>query len=68
MLKAGVCPLALADYEKNLHQLGVEAFESPDGFWEKLDRFPIVHNIVSTLGRFSPETETVVGAMHSMPF
>jgi hypothetical protein len=43
-LKAGGCPFVLAEHEKNLDQLGVEAFEPPDGFWEKLDHLPVVHH------------------------
>ena len=35
-LKAGGCPFVLAEHEKNLDRLGVEAFQPPDGFWEKL--------------------------------
>ena len=31
-LKAGGCPFVLAEHEKNLERLGVEAFEAPDGF------------------------------------
>jgi len=29
-----------AEHETNLHRLGVQAFEPPDGFWEKLDHLP----------------------------
>jgi hypothetical protein len=43
-LRARGCPFVLAEHEKNLDQLGVEAFEPPDGFWEKLDHLPIVHH------------------------
>jgi hypothetical protein len=43
-LKGGGCPFVLAEYEKNLDRLGVEAFEPPDGFWEKLDHLPVVHH------------------------
>jgi hypothetical protein len=42
-LKNGGSPLVLAEHEKNLEQLGVEAFERPDGFWEKLDHLPVAH-------------------------
>jgi hypothetical protein len=42
-LKVGGCPFVLAEHEKNLERLGVEAFEAPDGFWEKLDHLPVVH-------------------------
>jgi hypothetical protein len=41
-LKAGGCPLILAENEENLERLGVEAFEPPDGFWKKLDHLPVV--------------------------
>ena len=34
-LKAGGCPFVLAEHEKNLDRLGVQAFQPPDGFWEK---------------------------------
>jgi hypothetical protein len=43
-LKAGGCPFVLAEHEKNLERLGVEAFEPPAGFWEKLDHLPVVHH------------------------
>src|ERR1035441_2591909 len=43
-LKAGGCPFVLAEHEKNLDRLGVEAFQPPDGFWEKLDHLPVVHH------------------------
>lgn len=43
-LKAGGCPFVLAERQKTLEQLGVEAFELPDGFWKKLDRLPVVHH------------------------
>jgi hypothetical protein len=42
-LKAGGCPFVLAEHEKSLEQLGVEAFKPPDGFWSKLDHLPVVH-------------------------
>ena len=37
-LKAGGCPFVLAEHEKNLEKLGVEAFKAPDDFWKKLER------------------------------
>jgi len=43
-LKSGGCPFVLAEHEKNLDRLGVEAFEPPDGFWEKLDHLPVVRH------------------------
>src|SRR5450631_2960414 len=43
-LKAGGCPFVLAEHEKNLDRLGVEAFQPPDGFWEKLDHLPVVRH------------------------
>src|SRR6202049_2393682 len=43
-LKAGGCPFVLAEHEKNLDRLGVEAFKPPDGFWEKLDHLPVVRH------------------------
>jgi hypothetical protein len=43
-LKAGGCPFVLAEREKSLEQLGVEAFRPPDGFWSKLDHLPVVHH------------------------
>jgi Uncharacterized protein conserved in bacteria (DUF2252) len=43
-LKAGGCPFVLAEHEKNLERLGIEAFEPPDGFWEKLDHLPVVNH------------------------
>src|ERR1035441_10121380 len=43
-LKVGGCPFVLAEHEKTLERLGVEAFEAPDGFWEKLDHLPAVNH------------------------
>jgi hypothetical protein len=43
-LKAGGCPFVLAELAKNLERQGVEAFEPPDGFWEKLDHLPVVNH------------------------
>src|ERR1700694_5186612 len=43
-LKAGGCPFVLAEREKSLEQLGVEAFKPPDGFWSKLDHLPVVRH------------------------
>ena len=43
-LKAGGCPFVLAEHEKKLDRLGVEAFEPPNGFWEKLDHLRVVHH------------------------
>jgi hypothetical protein len=43
-LKVGGYPFVLAEHEKNLERLGVEAFEAPDGFWEKLDHLPVVNH------------------------
>ena len=43
-LKVGGCPFVLAEHEKTLERLGVEAFEAPDGFWEKLDHLPVVNH------------------------
>ena len=43
-LKGGGYPFVLAEHEKNLDRLGVEAFKPPDGFWEKLDHLPVVRH------------------------
>src|SRR6202140_2456680 len=43
-LKAGGCPFVLAEHEKNLERLGVEASEPPAGFWEKLEHLPVVRH------------------------
>lgn len=41
-LKAGGCPIVLAEHETILEQLGVEEIEPPEDFWGKLNRLPVV--------------------------
>jgi len=41
-LKQGGCPIVLAEHEQNLERLGIEAFDPPPDFWEKLDELPVV--------------------------
>jgi uncharacterized protein DUF2252 len=39
-LKGGGHPIVLAEQEQNLERLGIEAFEAPQDFWQKLKRLP----------------------------
>jgi hypothetical protein len=39
-LKGGGHPIVLAEHEQNLERLGIEAFEAPQDFWQKLKRLP----------------------------
>jgi uncharacterized protein (DUF2252 family) len=41
-LKRGGRPYVLAEREKNLEKLGIEAFKAPDDFWDKLDALAVV--------------------------
>jgi Uncharacterized protein conserved in bacteria (DUF2252) len=41
-LKEGGCPFVLAEHEKNLEGLGMEAIKPPQDFWKTLLREPIV--------------------------
>jgi hypothetical protein len=41
-LKTGGCPFVLAEHEKNLEQLGIEAIKPPQDFWDKLINNPAV--------------------------
>jgi hypothetical protein len=41
-LKEGGCPIVLAEHEQNLERLGIEAFDPPPDFWEKLNELPVV--------------------------
>jgi uncharacterized protein (DUF2252 family) len=41
-LKAGGCPFVLAEHEKNLERLGIEAIKAPQDFWAKLVKNPPV--------------------------
>ena len=43
-LKRGGFPFVLAEHEKNLEKLGIEAIKAPDDFWKKLDELPVVHH------------------------
>jgi hypothetical protein len=59
-LKAGGCPFVLTEHEKKLDRLGVEAFEPPNGFWEKLDHLRVVHHglprdVKRVLGKTLPD-------------
>src|SRR6202040_1214417 len=38
------CPFVLAEEETNLEKLGIDAIRSPQGFWQKLNARPTVHN------------------------
>jgi Uncharacterized protein conserved in bacteria (DUF2252) len=41
-LKQGGCPMVLAEHQQNLERLGIEFFDPPPDFWQKLNRLPIV--------------------------
>ena len=41
-LKAGGCPFVLAEQEKNLERLGIEAIKPPQDFWAKLVKNPSI--------------------------
>lgn len=41
-LRAGGCPIVLAEKEQKLGKLGVDSFKPPSNFWEKLNRLPAV--------------------------
>jgi hypothetical protein len=43
-LRAGGCPIVLAEHKNNLDKLGVEAFKAPDDFWKKLNARPVVNH------------------------
>jgi hypothetical protein len=39
-LQGGGHPIVLAEHEQNLERLGIEAFEAPQDFWQKLKQLP----------------------------
>jgi hypothetical protein len=41
-LRAGGDPIVLAEREQKLGKLGVDSFKPPSGFWEKLNRLPVI--------------------------
>jgi hypothetical protein len=41
-LRAGGCPIVLAEREQKLGKLGVDSFKPSSNFWEKLNRLPAV--------------------------
>ena len=41
-LKMGGCPFVLAEHQKNLERLGIEAIKPPQDFWDKLNKNPAV--------------------------
>jgi hypothetical protein len=43
-LRAGGCPIVLAEHETTLERLGIEAIEPPEDFWEKLNQCPVVRH------------------------
>jgi hypothetical protein len=45
-LRAGGCPIVLAEHKNNLDKLGVEAFKAPDDFWKKLNALPVVNHVL----------------------
>ena len=42
-LRDGGCPFVLAEHEKNLEKLGIEAIKPPQDFWKTLRDAPAVH-------------------------
>jgi hypothetical protein len=41
-LRAGGCPVVLAEHEQKLGKLGVDSFKRPTDFWEKLNQLPAI--------------------------
>ncbi len=41
-LREGGCPIVLAEQERHLEKLGIEALKTPKRFWEKLDQHPTI--------------------------
>jgi hypothetical protein len=41
-LRAGGCPIVLAEREQKLGKLGIDSFKPPTNFWEKLNHLPAV--------------------------
>jgi hypothetical protein len=42
-LRDGGCPFVLAEHEKNLEKLGIEAIKPPQDFWKTLKNEPAIH-------------------------
>jgi hypothetical protein len=40
-LKAGGCPIVLAERDATMERLGIESIDPPEDFWEKLNRRPV---------------------------
>jgi hypothetical protein len=54
-LKAGGCPIVLAEQERQLEKLGIAALKTPKRFWEKLDDRPTVRGAIPRDARRSLE-------------
>lgn len=46
-IRAGGCPIVLAEREQELGKLGVDSFKPPSNFWEKLNHLPGVRQPLS---------------------
>lgn len=56
-VRSGGCPFVLAEHQQTLEKLGIEAIKSPEDFWEKLNRRPVVNGrFPSTARRAIEET------------
>ncbi len=55
-LKGGGHPFVLAEQEKNLERLGIEAFEPPQNFWQKLEKLPPAGKLPPGLRRVIEKT------------
>ena len=42
-LRAGGCPIVLAEEETHLEKLGIESLKPPKSFWKNLNRLPAIH-------------------------
>jgi hypothetical protein len=42
-VRTGGCPIVLAEHERNLESLGIEAIRPPQDFWKKLNALPVVN-------------------------
>lgn len=61
-LKQGGCPIVLAEHQQNLERLGIEAFDPPQDFWQKLNELPAVRSglprdLKLTLEKTLPESK-----------
>ncbi len=60
-LRAGGCPMVLAEEETHLEQLGIEALKPPTSFWKTLNKHPTIH------GRLPAEAKKALERTFPMP-